>query len=142
MLGEVVASHEAAEACGTGKPFLPRVRPPVAGQLVGAGEPPLAALPLALEGLLTCWNTSGMEQFVLIRASIKRTFYLAYGGLLALQVLTRVCPHVGLEVGALEVGLAAVLTGTDMAACTGRLRLQRVSSLLRRGWAGRRGDGQ
>lgn len=56
MLGQVVATHEAAEAHGTGELFLSRVGTSVARQLIGASESPLAALPLALEGLLTCWN--------------------------------------------------------------------------------------
>lgn len=51
---QVVATHEAAVANGTGKLFLPRVSASVARQLVRAGESPLAAFPLALEGLLTC----------------------------------------------------------------------------------------
>ncbi|KAI4789646.1 hypothetical protein KUCAC02_035115 [Chaenocephalus aceratus] len=67
--GEVVTPHEAAEAHGTGEPLLPCVGPSVAGQLVGASQSPLAALPLASKVLLPC-----------------------------------VCPQVGLEVGALEVG--------------------------------------
>lgn len=50
--------------------------------------------------------------------------------LLNLSSLTCVCPHVGLEVGALEVGLAAVLMGTNMIAYTGHFWLQRGVSLL------------
>lgn len=34
MLGQVVATHEAAEAHGAGEPFLSGVRSPVAGQFV------------------------------------------------------------------------------------------------------------
>lgn len=56
VLGEVVAPHEAAEAHGTGETLLPCVGPSVAGQLVGASESPLAALPLASKGLLS-WKT-------------------------------------------------------------------------------------
>lgn len=54
MFGQVVAAHEATEAHGAGEPLLSRVRAAVARQLVGAGETPVAALPLAPEGLLTC----------------------------------------------------------------------------------------
>lgn len=51
---QVVATHEAALANWTDKLFFPRVSASVARQLVWAGEFPLAAFPLALEGLLTC----------------------------------------------------------------------------------------
>lgn len=51
------------------------------------------------------------------------------------------CPHVGLEVGALEVGLVAVLVGTNMTTCAGHLWLQWTLSLLQQRGARRRGDG-
>lgn len=53
MFGEVIAAHESALAHGTHKLFLPGVRPPVPGELVGAGEPLIAAVPAAAERLLT-----------------------------------------------------------------------------------------
>lgn len=54
VFGQVVAAHEAAEAHWAGKLFLPRVGSAVAGQLIGASEAPLAALPLAFVWFLTC----------------------------------------------------------------------------------------
>lgn len=58
VLGQVVATHEAAEAHGTGKPFLAGVGTSVARQLVRACESPLTSLPLAFEGLLPYWSTN------------------------------------------------------------------------------------
>lgn len=52
------------------------------------------------------------------------------------------CPHVGLEVGTLEVGLVAVLLGTNVAAYTRDFWLQRAQSLLQRSGARRGGDGR
>ena len=43
--GEVVASREPAAAAGALKRLGPGVLPVVAGELVGAGEAPLAPLP-------------------------------------------------------------------------------------------------
>lgn len=56
--------------------------------------------------------------------------------------LTCVRPHVGLEVGTLEVGLAAEVVGTNVAAYTGRFWLQRAQSSLQCSAARRRGDGR
>lgn len=53
MFGEVIAAHESALAHRTHKLFLPGVRPAVPGELVGAGEPLIAAVPAAAERLLT-----------------------------------------------------------------------------------------
>lgn len=53
MFGEVIAAHESALTHGTHKLFLPGVSPPVPGELVGAGEPLIAAVPAAAERLLT-----------------------------------------------------------------------------------------
>lgn len=47
-----------------------------------------------------------------------------------LLYLTCVCPHVGLEVGTLEVGLVAVPVGTNVTAYTRHFWLQRAQSLL------------
>lgn len=57
VLGKMVAAHETAVAHGTFKPLLSRVGSAVAGQLIGTGEPPLTAVPLAFEGLLACCKT-------------------------------------------------------------------------------------
>lgn len=51
------------------------------------------------------------------------------------------CPHVGLEVGTLEVGLVAVLVGTNVTAYTRHFWLQRAQSLLQCSGARRGGDG-
>lgn len=61
VLGQVVAAHETAVAHGTGEPLLPGVGAVVARQLIGARELPLAVLPLASEGLLTCGKTSSVS---------------------------------------------------------------------------------
>lgn len=53
MFGEVIAAHESPVAHGTHKLLLARVRPPVTGELVGAGEPLFTAVPAAAERLLT-----------------------------------------------------------------------------------------
>lgn len=53
---------------------------------------------------------------------------------------TCMCPHVGLEVGALEVGLVAVLAGTNVTAHTGHFWLQWALSLLQQGTARCGGD--
>lgn len=53
VFGEVVAAHESALAHRTHKLLLPGVRPTVPGELVGAGEPLIAAVPAAAERLLT-----------------------------------------------------------------------------------------
>lgn len=53
MFGEVITAHESAVAHGTHKLFLSGVRPPVPGELIGAGESFIAAVPAAAEGLLT-----------------------------------------------------------------------------------------
>lgn len=55
---QVVGAGEAAVADGALEGLCPRVLPVVARQLVGAREPPVAALPRALVGLLT-WNRAG-----------------------------------------------------------------------------------
>lgn len=55
--------------------------------------------------------------------------------------LTCMRPHVGLEVGALEVGLVAVLIGTNMTAYTGNFWLRRALPLLQHGTARCGGDG-
>lgn len=54
VFGEVITAHEPAVAYRTDKFLLPGVRPPMTGQLVGAGEPLVAAVPATAEGLLTC----------------------------------------------------------------------------------------
>lgn len=51
---QVVGAGEAAVADGALEGLCPRVLPVVARQLVGAREPPVAAFPRALVGLLTC----------------------------------------------------------------------------------------
>lgn len=48
--GEAAVAHPALERLGT------RVLPVVAGQLVRPSKPPVAALPVALVGLLTCMS--------------------------------------------------------------------------------------
>lgn len=48
--GEAAVAHPALERLGA------RVLPVVAGQLVRPGEPPVAAVPVALVGLLTCMS--------------------------------------------------------------------------------------
>lgn len=53
MLGQVVAPHEPPLTHGAGEFLLTSVGAPVPGELVGAGEPPLAALPAAAEWLLS-----------------------------------------------------------------------------------------
>lgn len=55
--------------------------------------------------------------------------------------LTCVRPHVGLEVGALEVGLIAVLTGANMTAYTGDFSLWQALPLCQHDMARRRGNG-
>jgi len=63
VLGEVVA-----EACGIGKPFLPCVGAPVAGQLVGASKLQLAALhlkgfsPVGTQMVWSCLFSSQHQQ--------------------------------------------------------------------------------
>lgn len=54
VLGQVVAPHEPPVTHGAGELLLPGVGSPVPGELIGAGEPPLAALPAAAERLLPC----------------------------------------------------------------------------------------
>lgn len=54
VFGQVVAAHEAAVAHVAGKLLLTGVRPAVAGQLVGAGELFVTAVPVTAERLLTC----------------------------------------------------------------------------------------
>lgn len=56
--------------------------------------------------------------------------------------LTCVCPHVGLEVGTLEVGLVAEVVGTNVAAYARHFWLRRAQSLLQRSVARRGGDGR
>lgn len=53
MFGEVITAHESPVTNGTHKFFLPGVCPPVTRELVRAGEPLIAAIPAAAEGLLT-----------------------------------------------------------------------------------------
>lgn len=53
MLGKVVAAGEALGAERAGEALLPRVRPVVAGQLVGARKLLVTARPVAGEGALT-----------------------------------------------------------------------------------------
>lgn len=48
----MVAAHESPVAHGADELLLPGVRAAVPGQLVGAGEPLVAAFPAAAEGLL------------------------------------------------------------------------------------------
>lgn len=54
VFSEVIATHEPPVAHGTHELLLPGVGAPVAGELVGAGEPLIASVPAAAEGLLTC----------------------------------------------------------------------------------------
>lgn len=54
VFGQVVAAHEAPLAHAAHKLLLARVRAAVAGQLVGAGELLVAAVPVAAERLLAC----------------------------------------------------------------------------------------
>lgn len=54
VLGQVVAAGEALGAQGTGKPLLARVRPVVAGQLIGTCKLLVAARPVTGKGPLTC----------------------------------------------------------------------------------------
>lgn len=54
MFGEVIAAHESTLAYRTHKLFLPGVCPSVPGELIGAGEPLIAAVPAAAERFLTC----------------------------------------------------------------------------------------
>lgn len=54
VLREVVGAHEALAAHRAGELLLARVRPVVAGQLVGSREPLAAAVPRAREGTLAC----------------------------------------------------------------------------------------
>lgn len=58
VFGEVVAAHEPPLAHGTDELLLAGVRAPVARELVGAGEPLVAAVPAAAEGLLTLRETN------------------------------------------------------------------------------------
>lgn len=51
---QVVAAHEAAVAHVAHELLLPGVRAAVAGELVGAGELLVAALPVTAERLLAC----------------------------------------------------------------------------------------
>lgn len=67
VLGQVVAAHEAAVTHGTGKPFLSSVGTSVSGQLVRASKSPLAALPLAFEGLLTYWTTDSEVMCLIVQ---------------------------------------------------------------------------
>lgn len=53
VFGEVIAAHESAVAHGTHKLFLSGVCPPVPGELIGAGESLITAVPAAAERLLT-----------------------------------------------------------------------------------------
>lgn len=60
VFGEVITAHEPAVAYRTDKFLLPGVRPPMTGQLVGAGEPLVAAVPATAEGLLT-WRRGASD---------------------------------------------------------------------------------
>lgn len=52
--GQVIGAGEAPVADGALEGLGPRVLPIVARQFIRAGEPPVAAFPRALVGLLTC----------------------------------------------------------------------------------------
>lgn len=53
MFGEVIAAHEPPVTHGADKLLFAGVRSPVPGQLVGAGEPFITAVPAAAKRLLT-----------------------------------------------------------------------------------------
>lgn len=61
MLGEVVTAGEALGAERTGEALLPRVRPVVAGQLVGACELLVTAWPVTGKGALT-WREEAEDR--------------------------------------------------------------------------------
>lgn len=76
--------------------------------------------------------------FLLASASASSALILS----ILLLYLTCVCPHVGLEVGTLEVGLAAVLVGTNVTAYARHFWLQRAQSLLQCSGTRCGGDGR
>lgn len=105
VLRQVVGPHEATLTNFAAELLLAGVRPLVARQLVRAAEPPPAAVPLALERLLT-WRAENTTRV--------RSMATGAGGAAGVatepaEKLTSVRPHVGLEVARLEVVLAAVL---------------------------------
>lgn len=61
MLGQVVAAGEALGAERAGKALFPRVRPVMAGQLVGARKLLVAAWPVAGKGALA-WTEEAEER--------------------------------------------------------------------------------
>lgn len=75
--------------------------------------------------------------FLLALACDSSVFILCF----LLLYLTCVCPQMGLEVRTLEVGLVAVLVGTNVTAYTRHFRLQRAQSLLQCSGTRRGGDG-
>lgn len=66
--GEVIAAREAPVAVPALERLGPGVFAIVPGQLVRAGESPLAALPAALVWLLSCWAKRETEGWRLMRA--------------------------------------------------------------------------
>ena len=64
--GEVVAAREPAAAVGTLEGLCAGVLPVVAGELVGAGEAPLASLPRARVRLLT-WERRKFQLILLFK---------------------------------------------------------------------------
>lgn len=111
VLGEVVAAHEPPVAHGAHELLLAGVRPPVTRQLVGAGEPLVAAVPAAAERLLAC-GREGREA-TSQPASHKRSPPRGQRST-SEGNLTCVCSQVSLEVGALEVRLPAAREVADV----------------------------
>lgn len=108
--------------------------PGVLGQVVAAHE--AAEAHGAGKPFLSCMGSTVARQLIRARESPLTALPLAFEGL-----FTCMRPHVGLEVGALEVGLAAVVMGTNMTAHTEHLWLQWGVSLFQQDSARRGGDG-